>query len=85
MSRALFAICLSLFATAALAGSPAINDDASANCPKNDKTNMAGNVPDNDGTLGARTSGSTGGGVHGRSSVKAASPRWHSLLPGMFR
>ncbi len=84
MSRALFAICLSLFATAALAGSPAINDDASATCPKTDKTNMAGNAPDSDGTLGARASGSTGG-AHGRGSVKAASPRWHSLLPGMFR
>jgi hypothetical protein len=84
MSRSLFALCLFLIASTAMAGTPIVADDstdgADANA-KSDKAAATSATPDGDATVGGHPAATP---AHGSSS-HAVTPRWHSLLPGMIR
>jgi hypothetical protein len=85
MKRFLLATCLLLFASTALAKSPAATDDPADGSAKPGKAAAA--------SSGAETDGATPGHpitVPSRSGTTAlptrgGAPRWHSLLPGMIR
>ncbi|KFN42651.1 hypothetical protein [Arenimonas oryziterrae] len=92
MSRVLLTLLLCLFAAGAMANPPASTEE---NCPAPKAGKSASPAPgnDNDGTVtGTGATGTTG---HTDSASPSArvrtatprvvTPRWHSLLPGMFR
>jgi hypothetical protein len=87
MKRSLLAISLSLFAGLAFAGESTTAFDSQPECPRTAAKARAGTpVPDPvvapAPTQGAGSVRSRGG---GGASTRMQSPRWHSLLPGMFR
>jgi hypothetical protein len=77
MRRSLLALCLSLYAAVALAGTPAVSDDASA---KPGKASPASSAQEGDATAGSHPVAQPA-----HATTHAVSPRWHSLLPGMIR
>ena len=89
MKRTLLALCLSLAAGLAIAGEAAGNRayDASPQCPKAAAKAAAAASVAEAGTpapaVPAVTVRVRGGG--GTAPTRLTSPRWHSLLPGMFR
>jgi hypothetical protein len=90
MKRTLLALCLSLVAGLAIAGEAAGSRayDASPQCPKAAaKAAAAGSVAEA-GTPAPATPATTvrvRGGGGGTAPTRLTSPRWHTLLPGMFR
>jgi hypothetical protein len=89
MTRTLIALCLSLAASVAFAADPATGaNEPQAQCPKaaaraavaaatsTTETSTAGSAP----VAPARPRSGAGG-----SPARMVSPRWHTLLPGMFR
>jgi hypothetical protein len=80
MRRSLLALCLSLFASAALAGTPVAGDDNTDPGAKSGKASAAGSAQDGDTTAGSHPIVPPA-----HSSTHSVSPRWHSLLPGMIR
>jgi hypothetical protein len=82
MSRYLLALCLSLFAAAALAGTPVASEDNPDAAVKPGKASVAGgSTQDSDATASDHPAATP---AHA-STAHAVSPRWHSLLPGMIR
>ena len=86
MKRTLLALCLCLVTGLAIAGEAASRNgyDAPPLCPKAAAKAAASapvvGAPVAPAPAAART---RGGG--GSTTTRLASPRWHSLLPGMFR
>ena len=82
MYRMLLALSLALSAAGTLAAEPVPVESESAGCPKAEpataKTNTA-----SEGTTSTRPG--TPAPVRPRSTTTRGTPRWHSLLPGMFR
>ena len=98
MPRALLAIFLSLFATAAFANRTICTEDPAAPSAKADKpvvaaTPVVATVPANRAAVAATTpanatasaSTNTNAGAAHLSRPRVISPRWQSLLPGMIR
>ena len=84
MKRILLAICLSLAASLAFAGQGAQGVDPQPECPKAAaKAQASTPAVDAAGSGVVSTDAKVRGG--GGSSTRLVSPRWHSLLPGMFR
>jgi hypothetical protein len=85
MNRTLLAICLCLFAGLAFAADNAGTPyESQPVCPKAaDKPRVANVEADTAAVAPATNAARVRGG--GSSSSKLVSPRWHSLLPGMFR
>lgn len=89
MKRTLLALCLSLVAGLAIAGEAASGHgyEAPPLCPKAAAKAAAASPVVEAGTPGAAAPTPVvrvrGGG--GPTSTRLTSPRWHSLLPGMFR
>jgi hypothetical protein len=89
MKRTLLALCLSLVAGLAIAGEAAGSRayDATPQCPKAAAKAAAASSGAEAGTAvptpPAVTERVRGGG--GTAPTRLTSPRWHSLLPGMFR
>ena len=85
MQRTLVALCLCLVSGLALAGEAARSNtfDAPPLCPK--AAAKASAIAPTAGTAvpAPTTSRARGGG--GAAATRLTSPRWHSLLPGMFR
>jgi hypothetical protein len=90
MKRTLLALCLSLVAGLAFAGDVTRSSGEGANlCPKAvPRTAAAAPIIDAGTPVPAPTPAvrarATGGGG-GALSTHMTSPRWHTLLPGMFR
>lgn len=82
MGRLLLAIVLAFSATSAMAGGNATTDDATT-CPKTAKSTTATQPSDTDSTATGQNA-PTGTPVRSNGS-RGFAPRWHSLLPGMFR
>ena len=82
MRRLILAALLAFFATSALAGGTTTTDDA-ATCPKTAKSTTATQPNDTDSTATGQNA-ATGTPVRSNGS-RGFAPRWHSLLPGMFR
>ncbi len=81
MKRLSLAACLFLFASAALAGTPAAGDDAAAGSGKPGKATAVTATQDNDVTATGNPTATPA-----RSAApRTVSRRWHSLLPGMIR
>jgi hypothetical protein len=89
MKRPLLALCLSLVTGLAIAGevSGGIGNDEAPLCPKAAaKAATQAPVADAGAPVAASPAPAArvrGGG--GTTSTRLTSPRWHSLLPGMFR
>ena len=87
MKRSLLAISLSLFAGLAFAGESATAYDAQQECPRSATKARAGTPVADPVAAPAPTQAAgsvrTRGG--GGANTRLQSPRWHSLLPGMFR
>ena len=85
MNRTLVALCLCLVSGLALAGEAASGNafDAPPLCPKAAaKAAAAAPVAGTPAPAPATTRTRGGGGA---AATRLTSPRWHSLLPGMFR
>jgi hypothetical protein len=89
MTRSLIALCLSLAASVAFAADPTVGaNEPQSQCPKvaAKAAVAAATSPTETGTTGnvapAPARPRSGG---GGSPARMVSPRWHSLLPGMFR
>jgi hypothetical protein len=88
MKRTLLAIGLVLSVGVAHAGGIANRNNTSTECPnKGAEKAPAADVDDaaNTASTATRPAKSTRAGGGGTASTKLVSPRWHSLLPGMFR
>jgi len=89
MKRTLLAIGLLLSAGLAHAGGVVNRTGASTECPNKgaEKAPAADEATDtvSTATRPAKSTRGTSSGGGGTSSTKLVSPRWHSLLPGMFR
>ena len=96
MPRALLAIFMSLFATAAFANRTPCTEDPMAPSAKADKpaaTPVVASAPANRAPAaataatvpGAPATANSNGGVTHPSRPRMISPRWQSLLPGMIR
>ena len=85
MQRTLVALCLCLASGLALAGEAASSNafDAPPLCPKA-AAKVAAAAPVA-GTPVAAPAASRARGGGGAAATRLTSPRWHSLLPGMFR
>jgi hypothetical protein len=89
MKRMLLATCLCLFAGLAFAADSAGTPyEAQPVCPKAAEKARAANVESDTAAVAPAPTPSAvrvrgGGGVS--AANKSMSPRWHSLLPGMFR
>jgi hypothetical protein len=87
MNRILLAVCLSLVTGIALAAAPVTDNDApDQECPRVTakaaiaaQANTTQAAPANASTPPVRARNGGGG------ATRMVSPRWHSLLPGMFR
>ena len=79
MSRFLLALCLFLFAATALANSAVAGGDPAGNGVKPGKAATV-SAQDNDAAVSGAAPAAPA-----RSAPRTASPRWHSLLPGMIR
>ncbi|HMB58194.1 MAG TPA: hypothetical protein VKM35_13425 [Arenimonas sp.] len=86
MPRIVLALLLCLFASHAMAGGTAPNNSESCPPPKAAKANPSNAATsDTDSTTTVHTD-SAGPVTHARAAAPHVStPRWHSLLPGMFR
>lgn len=78
MHRLLLILSLCLFASAALAGGPAVSDDTVDAAVKSGKTPAPAAAPDADPTQSHPV-------VAPARAATPHLPRWHSLLPGMIR
>jgi len=78
MPRHLLALCLYAFAAAALAGTPAGNDDTAGKPAK--PAAAATTAGDSDGQPVT-----TPAPAPSRNAARASAKRWHSMLPGMIR
>jgi hypothetical protein len=90
MKRILLAVCLSFVTGLAFAGEGARGVDPQLGCPKAaTKAQIATPAADAAGTAApvAATPNAKAAarGGSSTSTSRLASPRWHSLLPGMFR
>ena len=87
MNRMLLAICLCLCAGLAFAADSAgTRYESQPVCPKAAEKARAANVEaDTAAVAPAPATNATRSRGGGSSSSKLVSPRWHSLLPGMFR
>ena len=88
MKRTLLAIGLVLSAGVAHAGGIASRTGTSTECPnKGAEKTPAVEVEEvaNTASTSTRPAKSTRAGGGGTATTKLVSPRWHSLLPGMFR
>jgi hypothetical protein len=88
MKRTLLALCLGLVSGLAFAGEAANSNgyDAPPLCPKA-AAKAAVAAPVVGAPVGQAPSAAarSRGGGGGATTTRLASPRWHSLLPGMFR
>lgn len=83
MMRALLVLSLFLFAASAFAVEPAQAEPDASGCPKSEAAR--GKPPTEEGQATPTRPGNTAP-VRARSSgTVRGTPRWHSLLPGMFR
>ncbi|CAN5330205.1 hypothetical protein BH11PSE14_BH11PSE14_12270 [soil metagenome] len=78
MHRLLLIICLALFASAAIAGTPAVADDTADAAVKSGKSPAPTAAPDADPAQSHPA-------VAPARAATPHLPRWHSLLPGMIR
>jgi hypothetical protein len=88
MKRSLLAISLCLFAGMAFAGESATAFDAQPECPRTAAKARAGTPVADPVVAPAPTQTAPGirsRGAGAAASTRLQSPRWHSLLPGMFR
>lgn len=84
MYRMLLALSLVLFAAGSLAAEPVPVETESEGCPKTQAASGGKPAATGEGaTTTARPGAPTP--VRPRSSTARGTPRWHSLLPGMFR
>ncbi|TNJ33894.1 hypothetical protein [Arenimonas terrae] len=82
MIRPLLVLSLSLLAANALAAEAVEADPETSGCPKTEAA--AGKEPTTDGKAPPARPGTTAP-VRPRTGTVRGTPRWHSLLPGMFR
>jgi hypothetical protein len=86
MKRFLLATCLLLFASAAMAKSPAATDDPADGSAKPGKSAIAGGSSDPDSASPVHpVAPPARGGAATTLPTRGGAPRWHSLLPGMIR
>ena len=83
MTRLPIALLFGLLASAAFAGEPAPAEEASPACPK--ATEERAEPRPTAGTAKAVSKRPAGTPVRPASGGRSATPRWNSLLPGMFR
>lgn len=82
MIRPMLVLSLSLLAANAFAAEAVPADAEASGCPKAEAA--AGKEPAADGNTPAARPG-TPAPVRPRTGTQRGTPRWHSLLPGMFR
>lgn len=82
MIRPMLVLSLSLFAANAFAVETVEADTEAAGCPKAEAAD--GKEPTADGKAPPARPGTTAP-VRPRTGTVRGTPRWHSLLPGMFR
>jgi hypothetical protein len=85
MKRFLLATCLLLFASTALAKSPAATDDPADGSAKPGKAASAGSGSDTDGATPGHPIATPSRSGTTPLPTRGGAPRWHSLLPGMIR
>jgi len=86
MKRFLLATCLLLFASTALAKSPAATDDPADGSAKPGKAASASSGSDTDAaTPGHPITPPARAGGPGTPPTRGGAPRWHSLPPGKLR
>lgn len=86
MNRILLAICLSLGVGTAFAGQPAGTPyQPQPVCPKAAEKAAHADQDDDAAPAPAATPAPAASRGGGGSNPRLTSPRWHSLLPGMFR
>ncbi len=78
MHRLLLILCLVLFASAAIAGTPTVGDDTADATAKSGKTQSPAAAPDTDPAQSHPV-------IAPARAATPHLPRWHSLLPGMIR
>ena len=87
MSRLLLTVCLGLATGVAFAADPQLDSDApEQECPRvTAKAAIAARANSAPAAAAAATTPTARPRNSGGGSSRMASPRWHSLLPGMFR